>query len=91
MNIRPYGAYIQLGLQLGVSMTIPVLAGLWLDNRYGTGPWLLVAGAALGFISVFWSIIKVSYELDELDRIEKLRKKNEHKRTKETEPGSETH
>lgn len=37
---------------LGLELALPILAGYWLDQRWQTKPWLLIAGALLG-ISVF--------------------------------------
>lgn len=41
-------------LGLGTSLAATVLAGLgvgyWLDRRWGTEPWLLIAGAVLGLL-----------------------------------------
>jgi ATP synthase protein I len=39
-------------MQLGVMMVAPMLLlgglGYWLDGRFGTGPWLLLAGLLAG-------------------------------------------
>ncbi|MEX0702235.1 MAG: AtpZ/AtpI family protein [Planctomycetales bacterium] len=34
---------------VSLEMALPAWGGHWLDQRYGTDPWLLVAGALLGF------------------------------------------
>lgn len=59
-------------------MAVPVLLGHWLDARYDTGPWLMLAGVALGFISMLWTLVKTAVELNEKD-------KNKKKRTASTE------
>ena len=33
---------------ISLEMALPPLAGHWLDDRWGTAPWMLVAGALLG-------------------------------------------
>ena len=44
-----------LGLTFGASIIAFTLAGSWLDERLGTTPWLLMAGAFLGFgLSLAW-------------------------------------
>jgi hypothetical protein len=43
----------------GLEMSLPALAGWWADNRWGTGPWLLIAGAALGFASGFLHLLRM--------------------------------
>lgn len=74
MNFRGYGEYIQFGMQIGVTMAVPVLVGNWLDSRYDTGPWFMLAGVALGFISMLWTLVKTAVELNEKDKHKKKRK-----------------
>ncbi len=31
-------------------MVVPILLGVWLDHRAGTGPWGLILGALLGVV-----------------------------------------
>jgi len=38
-----------VGLEFSVSIILTLFAGMWLDTRYGTGPWLMIAGVILGF------------------------------------------
>lgn len=47
-----------VGLQFGLAIVIFALAGNWADGRFGTKPWLLVAGVALGFIGGTISLLK---------------------------------
>lgn len=41
-------AYLQIGLQLAASALLGLFAGWWLDNRFGTSPWCVLGGSALG-------------------------------------------
>ncbi len=52
------GRYAGLGLTF--AMTIVVLGGLgwWLDSRFETRPWLLVAGILTGAVGGFVRIVK---------------------------------
>ncbi len=68
MNLRPFGEYIQFGIQLGLMMALPILLGVWLDGRYDTGPWFMLAGVFLGFISMLWTIVKTAVYLNEQDK-----------------------
>lgn len=47
-----------IGLQFAVTLVLFALAGIWLDKRLGTSPWLLIimvlGGSALGF----WSMVR---------------------------------
>ena len=46
-----------IGLQFAFTILIFVFAGVWLDSRLGTSPWLLIVfvfvGAAGGFYSMY--------------------------------------
>lgn len=41
-------------------MVVPILAGVWLDDRYGWSPWGLVAGTVLGIGGGFASLVWLS-------------------------------
>jgi F0F1-type ATP synthase assembly protein I len=47
-----------VGMQFSATIVVFALAGIWLDKRLGTSPWLVIlmvfGGAALGF----WSMIR---------------------------------
>lgn len=53
---RSNGLWVALGFawRLGYSIAVPLvillLAGRWLDKKFGTSPWLLIAGLVLSFI-----------------------------------------
>ena len=51
-NPRPSGAvfgpYLTLGLQLAITVVVFCFLGRWLDGKFGTEPWLMLAGLALG-------------------------------------------
>lgn len=34
---------------VGLEMALPAALGYWLDERWGTEPWLIILGGALGF------------------------------------------
>ncbi len=41
--------WVSLVTTIGMGMALPALLGSWLDRRWGTAPWCVTAGAALGF------------------------------------------
>ena len=47
-----------VGLQFGITIVLFAFAGIWLDKKLGTSPWLLLVlvfgGAGLGF----WSMVR---------------------------------
>lgn len=46
------------GLQFGVVICIFALLGNWLDGKFETKPWLLVAGVLIGFVGGTISLLK---------------------------------
>jgi F0F1-type ATP synthase assembly protein I len=51
--------YRYAGLGLTFAFTLLAFAGIgyWLDERFGTSPWLLIAGVFLGFAGALYSLI----------------------------------
>jgi ATP synthase protein I len=50
-----------IGIQFGISIAIGALAGNWLDQKFGTAPWLLVVGLLIGAAAGFrdlWVLAK---------------------------------
>jgi F0F1-type ATP synthase assembly protein I len=43
--------------QLGAEMVAPLVVGLVLDYQLGTLPWLMLAGAVIGFAGGFWHLL----------------------------------
>jgi len=38
-----------IGLEMAVSVVLPLLVGIWLDRRYQTTPWLMLVCLGFGF------------------------------------------
>jgi ATP synthase protein I len=72
-------AYSSVGLQLAGTLLICVYAGFWLDRRYDTSPWLVLAGAAVGMTAGFFNMFK---ELQALDKNTEDSEKDDSKRRK---------
>lgn len=47
------------GLTLAVSVGLFAYGGLWLDDRFGTKPWLLLVAVALGLLGGMLHLIRV--------------------------------
>jgi F0F1-type ATP synthase assembly protein I len=45
---------------ISLELVIPVLAGYWLDHRWGTHPWLALVGAGLGFAAATLSLLRLT-------------------------------
>jgi F0F1-type ATP synthase assembly protein I len=66
MNDRPpdnksaWVRYGGIGIEFAAALGCFALVGLWVDRRYGTGPWGLVIGAMLGLIGGTYNLIRES-------------------------------
>jgi ATP synthase protein I len=51
--------FIGVGWFVGFSITGGVLGGLWLDNKFGTKPILVIVGLILGLIVAFYGVYRM--------------------------------
>lgn len=51
-------------------MVVPILVGVWLDNKYGWTPWGLALGAAVGLVGGGWSLWAIGRRMNRNDRPE---------------------
>jgi F0F1-type ATP synthase assembly protein I len=63
--MRAIGMASGLGLALGLSALLGALLGHYLDQRWGTGPWLTLAGTLGGTAVGFREVIVVLRRLGE--------------------------
>jgi len=54
---RKLEPYLGLGVSFSVTILVFLFLGRWLDQQWGTSPWLLISGAALGLILGFIHMI----------------------------------
>ena len=47
-----------VGLQFAVTIVLFALAGIWLDKRLGSSPWLLIVLVLGGAGLAFWSMVR---------------------------------
>ena len=68
----PGAQMMGLGVQFVASILLCLYAGRWLDQRLGTGPWLLLAGVAVGasagFYAMYRALVAEDRRLDEEKR-----------------------
>jgi len=71
-----YGPYLTIGLQLAVTVVAFFFLGRWLDGKFGTDPWLMLAGLAVGVTGGLTAFLKSALALGrEEDREAADRKK----------------
>ena len=47
-----------IGLELGLSVVLCVLLGVWLDGKLGTQPWLMIVLLGIGLAAGFRSVLR---------------------------------
>ncbi len=66
------GDYAGVGLQFAFTIVAFMFAGMWLDRRLGSSPWLLIlfvfGGAAAGFYSMYRKLMTAQRRADEARR-----------------------
>jgi ATP synthase protein I len=53
-----------VGLELGLSVVIGVLIGIWLDGRLGTTPWLMLLWLGVGLAAGFRGVLRAVRRAD---------------------------
>lgn len=56
--VRDSAPYLGMGSALAGTLLLAVGGGYWLDNRFGTSPAFVLAGAAFGLLAVFYHLYK---------------------------------
>ncbi len=49
-----------VGLEMGISAALGCWGGMWLDDHFGTEPWLLLLGMLAGFGAAFKAIYRTA-------------------------------
>ena len=62
-QVRALGALASVGLSFALAVVIGVAAGLWLDSKLGTGPWLFFLFMALGFTAGVLNVYRATRRL----------------------------
>ncbi len=62
-----------VGLELGVSVLLGLLGGMWLDSKAGTEPWLMLLGLVLGLIAGFRGVLRAVERSDKAAKVEEAR------------------
>lgn len=66
-NLAAYGQYIALGTHIAASMIIPVVIGIYVDNRWNFSPWGVIIGALFGFGSMISIVLKLASRAGETE------------------------
>ena len=56
--------YSSIGIQVGLTVGIGIIGGVYLDQWLGTGPWLTILGLLVGVVSGFTRLFQIGKELN---------------------------
>lgn len=56
--------YLGLGAEIAASLLIPIMAGYFLDEYFGTSPILMLAGVVGAMIGFGFMIVRITKKLD---------------------------
>jgi ATP synthase protein I len=76
--IRSAGPLIGSGIQLATSVVVMFFLGRWLDDRFGTSPWLMIVGTFLGLGAGLFSFIKTIITMDSKEKEERNDRNEKH-------------
>ena len=51
--------FIGVGWFIAISILVGVFGGLWLDNKFSTGPILVIVGLILGLVVAFYGVYRM--------------------------------
>jgi len=51
--------WVQRITTVSLEMVLPAGAGYWLDERFGTEPWLVAIGAVFGLVAAMWHLLRM--------------------------------
>ena len=55
-SLREFAYFSSIGLSVALSIFIGLAAGLWLDRKFGTSPWLMFVFLGLGIAAGYRNI-----------------------------------
>ncbi len=63
MTEKPKGAPLRalalassISIEIATATVLGFMAGRWLDNKFHTDPWLMLAGLLLGMVAGMWGV-----------------------------------
>ena len=59
-----------VGLELGIAVIVGLLGGMWLDNRFGTTPWLMLLFLVFGLVAGFRNVLRAVERAEKAAAIE---------------------
>jgi len=60
---RQYIQYLSLGVEIAAGLSIPILAGYWIDRNWDTMPWFTFLGILIGVATMLIIMIRVARDV----------------------------
>ena len=73
------GEFAGIGIQFALVILVFTAAGIWLDRRLGTSPWLLILFVFLGAGGQFYSLYRKAMDAQRRDAERRAEAKREQK------------
>ena len=64
-KIQDYLRHSAVGIEMGLSVVVGLLVGWFLDDYFGTAPWLLLVFLILGMVAGFRSMFRAARRMRE--------------------------
>lgn len=64
-RIQDYLRHSAVGIEMGLSVVVGLLVGWFLDDYFGTEPWLLLLFLILGMVAGFRSMLRAARRMRE--------------------------
>lgn len=58
-GFEKYKQYLSLGAEIAAALSVPILLGYWLDQKYDSSPYILLAGIAVGLMLLIAMFVKI--------------------------------
>lgn len=52
--------YVSLGIEIAAGLSIPIIAGFWIDKKWDTMPWFTFAGILLGVSTTILILVRLA-------------------------------
>ena len=59
-DINKYVDVMGLGIEMAATMVLPILLGLYLDNKFGFEPWGILFGVFFGLVALISRLYKLT-------------------------------
>ncbi len=63
-----------VGMELGISVIIGILIGMYLDSRFGTSPWLMLLFLGFGLAAGFRGMLRAVKRVERAEKEEEARR-----------------